>query len=250
MSLQEQLRELYRLDQQVRGLRGRLDAAERRQRAQRERLEQLQQQHQELANQLRHHRAEAHQLEQQAAGLDERIASLRERMNTARSNKEYSATLVEVNTLKGDKSKLEDQALEQMGEVEALQQRVTDVEQRVADQQKLVVSAEREVETAREEVGQRLDQATAERDTAAGQVPPAAKTVFDRLIHSYEGEALAEVHEQDRRRMEYTCEGCYMSLPIERVNALLSQPNQVVTCSNCGRILYMNQELRGAIQSK
>ena len=250
LTLQEQLRELYRLDQQVRGLRSRLDAAERRQQAQQQRLAQLQQQHEELAGQLRHHRAHAHQLEQDANGLEEKIKSLRQRMNTARSNKEYSATLVEVNTLKERKGKLEDQALERMGEIEALQERVTELEQKIADQQKLVAGAARDVESARQEVGERLEQATTERDAAAQQVPPQARSIFDRLSFSYEGEALAEVHEQDRRRMEYTCEGCYMSLPIERVNALLSQPNELVTCSNCGRILYMDQQLRSAIGSK
>lgn len=250
MSLQEQMRALYLLDQEVRGLRSRLDAAIRRQQAQQNKLEQHQRQYAELEEQIRLGQAKAGALELQVKAAEDKIAKLREQMNTVKSNKEYSALLVEVNTLKLDKSKLEDEALARMGEVDALKQHLEQVEEKIQQQQKLVDLAAAEVASARAEVGQRLEEVTAQRDAAADQVPQEARALFNRLAQNYEGEAMAPVEEADRRRMEYNCGGCYMSLPIERVNALMMKPDDLVTCPNCGRILYLDQELKSAINSK
>lgn len=250
MSLQEQLHRLYVLDQHVRGLRSRLDAARRRQGAVETKRDQFQRQRGELAQQLKHAQAHTATLEQQAREIDQRIESLRERMNSVRSNKEYSALLVEVNTLKQDKSKLEDQTLEQMSEVDTLKQRLAEVEQKVEEQQKLVDQAAREAEQALGEVGEKLEDATGQRDAAAAEVPEEARQLFERLVEMHDGEALAQVDEVDRRRMEYNCGGCFMSLPIERINSVMSKPDEPTTCPTCGRILYLDDSLKAAITPK
>jgi uncharacterized protein len=250
LSLQEQLHSLYLLDQQVRGLRSRLDAARRRQRALETKRDQLQQQQAELAQQLKQAQASAASLEHQAADVDQRIEQLRQQMNSVRSNKEYSALLVEVNTLKQAKSEHEDGALEKMSEVDALKARLAEIETRAADQQKMVDRAAAEADQARAEVGDRLDDATAERDAAAAEVPAEARQLFERLVEMHDGEALAPVDEVDRRRMEYNCGGCYMSLPIEHVNSIMAKPNAPTTCPSCGRILYLGQELKAALAPK
>ena len=250
LALQDQLRELFLLDKQVRGMRSRLDAAIRRTQAQQNKREQLQRQHDELAAQLKQVQVKAATLEHQASEMDGRISKAREQMNSVKSNKEYSALLVEVNTLKVDKSKVEDQALEQMNEVDTLKQRVTEMEEKIQEQSQLESMSQSEVQSARDEVGSKLDELTRERDAAAEKLPPEVRNMFNRLADAYEGEALAEIEEQDRRRMEYTCGGCYLSLPVERVNAVMTRRDEVVTCPACNRILYINQDLQAAIGSK
>jgi hypothetical protein len=250
LALQDQLRELFLLDQQVRGMSSRLDAGTNRLRQQQTRLEQLSRQRHELEDQLKHVQAKAASLEHQANDVDQRIAKLREQMNSVTSNKEYSALLVEVNTIKLDKGKLEDEALAQLAEVDATRARLDELTTKIDDQAKLVTLAENEVAAARDEVGKKLDELKAQRDAAASQVPLDARALFERLSYAHDGQAMAEVEEQDRRRMEYICGGCYMQLPVERVNAVMSRPDQLTTCSNCGRILYMPSELKSAIGSK
>lgn len=250
MSLQEQLHQLYLLDQQVRGLRSRLDAARRRKGALETKRDQLQQQRAELAHQLKHAQAGAASLEQQAAGIEQRIEQLRGQMNSVRSNKEYSALLVEVNTLKQEKSNHEDQALEKMSEVDTLRQRLEEIDKKLQDQQKMVDRADEEAEQALVEVGDRLDDVTVQRDAAAKEVPAEGRQLFERLVEMHDGEALAAVDEVDRRRMEYNCGGCFMSLPIERVNAVMAKPNEPTTCPTCGRILYVDKELKAALAPK
>jgi predicted nucleic acid-binding Zn-ribbon protein len=250
VSLQEKLYDLFLLDQQVRGLRTRLDAATRRLNAQSTKLRQLHQQHAELTDQHKHAAAEVSTLEHEANDAEERVGKLREQMNSVRNNKEYSAMLVEVNTLKDEKSKLEDQALEKMAVVDGLKERVEEVEAQVQRQTTLVESAEAEVLSAKDEVGVQLDDATAKRDAASAEVPADVLSVFNRLADHYDGETLGEIEEQDRRRREYTCGGCYMELPIERVNALMMKPDELVTCPSCNRFLFIKQELKAEIGAK
>lgn len=247
MSLQEQLHQFFLLDQQIRGLRTRLDAATRRLKIQQTKIDQLARQRQELTDQLRQVQAAASGFELESKRIEERVARLREQMNTAKSNKEYSAMLVEVSTLKNDKSKVEDQALEQMAKADLLKQEVSEVEAKVAEQQKLVAGAEAEVQESKAEVGDRLNELTAQRNAAAAELPPDVLAVFERLADANDGEAMAGVIEESRRNMEYTCGGCYMQIPVERVNALITRPSDLTVCPSCGRILYMDEQLKSSM---
>jgi uncharacterized protein len=244
MALQEKMHELFLLDQQVRGLRSRVDAAEGRLRSHSVKLEQLERQHQELVGQYKHVQVLAADLENQVQSAEQRINHLREQMNSVKSNKEYSALLIEVSTLKNERGKLEEQALVEMERQERIKEEVEALHQRVLEQQKTVEVARQEVGAAQAEVRERLDEVSSQRDQAEKNVPLEARTLFRRLADIHDGEALATVVEENRRHMEYSCGGCYMSIPIERVNTLMMRPDEMSCCPSCGRILYMDQELR------
>ncbi|MEO1236477.1 MAG: C4-type zinc ribbon domain-containing protein [Planctomycetota bacterium] len=250
MSVQDQLQGLYLLDQQIRGLRSRVDQAARRHTAQNNKLQQLQRQRDELHDQLQSARATAANLASDGAGVDERIEKVRQVMTGVRSNKEYSALLVEVNTLKADKSKIEDQELEQMARVEELEARHAEAQEKADAQEKLVAHAQGEVAEGRAEISDQLEALETERDGAAEPIDDETLTLYRKLADDYEGEALGEVEEQDRRRMEYTCGACFMSLPIQVVNAALTTTSKPVTCPNCGRILFVSGQLKEALVPK
>ena len=163
MSVQDQLRELFGLDQQIRGLRSRVDASTRRLHAQRTKLEQLQRQASELSDELKHAQASSANLASDVTAIDERIEKVRQTMSGVRSNKEYSALLVEVNTLKLEKTKREDKQLEAMTRVEELQARVGEVQAKAADQEKLVEGAQTEVTQGEAEIAEQLGTLEAER---------------------------------------------------------------------------------------
>ncbi len=250
MPLQDDLVRLFLLEKQVRGLSSRLDGALRRQKAQQTRLDQLSQQHQELTSQRRHAQAKAGDLEGQAAEVESRIEKLRQQMNTVTTNREYSAILVEVNTLKIEKGKFEEQALEQMSEVERLDGEIKALDEQIADRQKLAGAAVGDVEKAKADVGEELDAFKAQRDEAASRVPDDIRRTFFRLCDAYDGEGMAAIEEVDRRRMEYQCGGCFMHIPVERVNALMGGGDDPVVCTSCGRFLYVEDQLRSSLQPK
>lgn len=250
MSLQDQLRELFQLDQRVRGLRTRLDVATAREKAQKTKLSQFTQQRNELAAQVKQVKVKAADLESQVEEMEQRVTHLRDQMNSVKNNKEYSALLIEVSTIKNEKGKIEEEALTQLSQVDLLVASLTAAEGKVVEQQKIVELAIAEVAERQAEVGQQLDEATKDRDGALDKIPDDAKGQFARQANIHDGDALAAIIEESRKNLEYCCGGCYMGLPIERVSTTLSQQDTIVNCPSCGRILYADKTLRESMAPK
>ena len=164
-----------------------------------------------------------------------------------RTNKEYSALLVEANTLKDDKSRMETEALEQLAQVDELAAKLQAVTTNVAEQEKLVTFSRDEIVDANAEVADSLAQVKAEREEAVKEVPVDVMRLYDRMADAYEGEALAEILEESRRHLEYSCGGCYTIIPYERVNAVISSIDEITSCPSCNRILHIGQDLRASL---
>jgi len=244
MGLNDALRTLNLVDMQLRGLDNRLSGARRHAKAQEAKQRQLVQQSEEISDQLRKAQASAAGLDNEIAAANDRVNVLREQMNTVKTNKEYSAMLVEVNTLKADRTKLEDQALEIMGQIDAFEAELAGITSAMTEQAKITELAQKELADRTAEVSEQLEQLKAERIDAAEQVPAEALGIFDRLAETYDGEAMSPIIEEDRRRLEYVCGGCYMQIPVERVNQLASSADDLVRCPSCTRILYLEPELK------
>jgi predicted nucleic acid-binding Zn-ribbon protein len=249
MTLHAKLHRLFLVDRQLNGLKGRVSGAKARHRKHNAHLKQLNTQNAVLSKQLKEVRASAHNLENEAKGINNKIQSLREHMNSVKTDKEYRAILVEVNTLKEGKGGLEDQALEALGKVEAHEVELKDLEGLIADAAKKVELALNEVNEGEAEIADQLTQLEAERIEAAKEVPPEALSHYEVQSEASDGEPMASIMEEDRRRLEYTCEGCYIQLPVEAVNKLLTRPNEMVICPSCGRILFISDTLRDSVGS-
>jgi len=112
-------------------------------------------------------------------------------------------------------------------------------------QTKLTTGAKEEVDQRQSDVGDRLDELTIERTAAIEQVPDDIVIVFERVADAHDGETMVAVVEENRKRMEYSCGGCYMAIPLERLNTLMINSEEMVVCPSCGRILYVAEQLKG-----
>lgn len=187
-------------------------------------------------------RLQVSRLELELKERDEQIGKLRNHLNLARTNKEYSVLLTELNTAKADDSKLETQVLELMKNIEADDAACSEIKNQI-DQQRLKVGEirkEAEVKTA--ELEKDVAEVQAEWDAAAKDIPPAALAVFSRVAENYDGEAMAEVEQADENSPSYSCGGCFMGIPAEVVNVLSGKKDDIIRCSNCTRILYVKKE--------
>lgn len=246
MGLTHNLYELFLIDQQVRGLSRGLNAAGNLLKTQQTRLQQLQRQLSEVTEQLRHAEATAANAENDSNAIEQRIQKLRDQMNSAKNNKEYSAMLVEVNTIKIDKGKAEEVALQHIQRAEQLKAQQDQIKAQIVEQEKLCAHAEQQVAGRRAEVGSKLDEVKALRVQAAQQIPGDVLILFEKLSSSTDGEALAEVTHEDKFD-DYHCGGCYMALPMETVNQLASS-DRVIRCTSCTRILYLASATRESIR--
>lgn len=168
------------------------------------------------------------------------ISKVREQLNAARTNKEYAALLSQLNTEKADLSRVESTALEMMGKLEIRRAELARREQAGGSDAARLEQLKADLEQARQTFAERLALLTQRRDAAAARLPREALNVFNRVSERYDGEAMARISRANPRRDDFVCEGCNMSVSAERANALLTR-DEVQTCKNCGRILYIDK---------
>jgi len=232
---------LQDIELQIVDIRRQLDRRQRLVTAQRRKLKTARDAIEAERMQVRRSQTEFDELDVDIKGRSANIERLREHLNTVRTNKDYAAILAKLNNEKADVSRLETRALELMQVVETRKQGLAAREQTERAEADRLEELETALEQARASFARRLEQLEEQRRQAADQMDSQASTLFDRLSERYDGEVLAEVERPHPRRDEFVCAGCHMSLRTEVANTLRSR-DEIVTCRNCGRILFMRNE--------
>ena len=233
----EALHRLQEIELQIAEIRRGIDRKVRLCRRQEKRIADINAEIQAQRDQLHTAQKEADALDLQAKAGEEEISKYRSALNAAKTNKEYSAVLTQLNTFKADNSKLEERVLSLLAEIDEKKKKIQQIEaDREKENEKL--SALRDAAKQVEEKSQdRLSRLQSERDNACEAVPAKVLEMFERVAAKNDGEAMAMVIRTHPKRQEYACDGCNMSITIEQVNTILSR-DEAVLCNVCGRILY------------
>lgn len=234
--------QLYQADQSLRDANRRLEAASKDVRVQERRVADLTGRLATARTQQKEKQATSGNIDLDLRAREEHIEKLRTQQQNARNNKEYQALLMEINTEKVDKTKIEEESLSLMETLEKGAAEIKDLETQL--------SAETEkLSTIKTQLGDRLSQLQADidalvpdRQSAEASVPARARDAFNRLADHLDGEAMAAIERPDRRREEYSCTSCMMDLVTDVYNKLHSR-DEIVFCPSCKRILYIPEDL-------
>jgi predicted nucleic acid-binding Zn-ribbon protein len=186
-------------------------------------------------------RIQTDRLELELKSRDEHLVKLRAALNLARTNKEYSAVLTDLNTSKADDSKLESQVLELMKNIETDQLQCQEIQKQIDQHKTQMDQVRTEAEGKATELEKEINVIQKEWDLYAQKIPSESLNIFKRVAETYDGEAMSQVEQQDVNSTTFSCGGCFMSLPAEVVN-ILSNKDEILRCSNCTRILYLKDE--------
>lgn len=249
MTVTGKLLSLYHVDCQLSGLSSRLRVAERFLAEQTRRLEELERSREGLGREIKRLKATAANQENEIAVIDGRINAARDRMNSANTNKEYKALLLEVNMLRDSKSEQETEALAVLERIEKLSQEEAELAGKIEAQRKVVEVARTARDAKEAEIRDRLEELRARRADVAREVPPDALSAYGVLFDQRGEEAMAPLQELDRKRHEFSCGACMMAIPLDLVTALMSHGN-MTRCVSCGVILYLDEKLAEAIQPR
>jgi uncharacterized protein len=233
---------LYQADQKVRAAQARLDDAGRKVRLQERRVAELTDQRNQAAAQLKAQQSASAQLELDIKTREAHIERLRTQQQTAKNNKEYQAFLLEINTEKLDKTKVEDQTLIVMEQVEKLAAAHKEVVAVVEAEAAKLAAMKAEIGDKLTVLQVEIDALKPARDAAAAAVPGKVLDAFTRLADRFEGEALSALSKPDRRREEYVCTICNLDLVADVYNKLHGR-DELVFCPSCHRILYIPDDL-------
>lgn len=236
---------LFKADQQLREAQARLEAASKDVRIQERRVH-------DLAARLQQGEQKAKQLQSKSGLLDvdlksrdAKIEKLRTQQQNAKNNKEYQAFLIEINTGKVDRAKVEEEALKVVGQVESQQKENVETKQLLEAETGKLEALKGSIEQKLAGFRGEVEQVRPARDAAAGEVAKlSAKVlaVYERLADRYDGEAMAPIARSNPRSEQWMCTACNMELVIDIYNRLKTR-DELVMCPNCGRVLYIPEDL-------
>jgi predicted nucleic acid-binding Zn-ribbon protein len=170
-------------------------------------------------------------LEMSIRQADEEVKKLDGRLNTVKNNAEYQATLLQIESVKRERDRFQEEALGLMDRLEALRAS--------RDESRGIAAAEGEVFTKFQEEARKLTEAR-EADVAkvaVGRVqmlaglPRDVVDNYDKLFKSRDRVAVAAVEGQ-------TCQGCFNRITMNDI-ARLRGGATLVECGSCNRILFL-----------
>jgi len=152
-----------------------------------------------------------------------------------RKNEEYRALNHEIEMCKSDIFKIEDREIELMEQSEVAQKEVVRATQAANEARQLVDDQVAQLGTREQSLKKELGELEANRGELAGAVDDSARGRYERLMRSKGENVVVGVQHG-------VCGGCHMKLPPQLI-VLCQAGQELVTCSNCGRILYYTRDM-------
>ncbi len=163
------------------------------------------------------------------------IAKMEASLALLKTNKEYQARLIEIESLNADKSQIEEKILMGFDEVEAARQAVEAERAVVAQYDKDFQAKKKQGEYEMAIMQDQLKVKESQRGRLTPDVRPDILGRYDRIVQNKEGVAIVAIKDQ-------ACGGCYMHVTEQKLNTL-KICDQMVYCDQCARILYLADEL-------
>ncbi len=228
----EKLIKLQKTDTKIHHLKKSIGTADERRAGIEQEFEQHASSIREIQNRRDTARAERAELEKQIAEKQTYLERANRNLKTAQDQKQYETSMRETDALQKQIAALETQVLEKMTETEdaekILAERADEINSLEGNRTEAFSTFDGELKSNASE----LEKQTKKRDEVMKTIPPNWASVYNRLVQrSEDGIAVAEV-------VNGSCSACFMSLRPQVIQQL-RRANDIITCENCTRILYI-----------
>jgi predicted nucleic acid-binding Zn-ribbon protein len=178
-------------------------------------------------------------LELEVQGKKQQIEKYANQQLQTRKNEEYRALANEIETCKRAIFEIENQEIDLMEQAEAAQKEVASATKLAADAKKLADDQVTQLSTREENLKKELAQLETNREELASAVDESARRRYERLVKNKGDTVVVGVQHG-------VCGGCHMRLPAQILVSCQAQA-ELVTCTNCGRILYYTRDMDLAV---
>jgi predicted nucleic acid-binding Zn-ribbon protein len=193
----------------------------------------------ETAEAAAHERRKAEAAIQDAS---EKLKHYQQQISLVRTQREYSALLTEIDTVKGSIKGLEEQALAGMEGYEQAQSRLAEERAAFADLDTRYQQALAQWQSERPAVEQQAETLRAEVTQLRGELPRATLTNFERVYERRGGDAVAPLRKSTAPGGPiYHCGGCNYRVRLQVVGEIRNK-GSLVQCDGCRRFLYAAEE--------
>jgi len=156
-----------------------------------------------------------------------------------RKNEEYRALANEIELCKEDIRKIEDRELELMEQAETAQKDILRKTQAGSEVRKLVEDQIAQLDAREQTLKKELSELETNREELASAAGDIARGRYERLVRNKGENVVVGVQHG-------VCGGCHMRVPPQLLVTCQGQ-QEIVTCSNCGRILYYSPDMDLAV---
>ena len=223
--------QIYRLQQEQKGAPLKIKELQELFIRKKENLDSLEKKAQELLRQRK-------EKELECASREEQMRKMQIQLYQLKTNKEYSAKLKEIDTVKADKSVLEDAILVLMEESDKLGNEIKKEKAFLAEEEKKDNAEIQKIELRGKEIEDKLSTLKSQREQIAQQVDSKILAKYERVLANRDYLAIVRVENN-------ACQGCFMNVPPQVIN-LIRMYNNLVICEVCQRILYIEEEAIGS----
>jgi len=186
-------------------------------------------------NRVKHIESERKRLELDVAAKKLQIEKYANQQLQTRKNEEYKALAHEIEMAKEAIFKIEDSEIVLMEQAEAGQKEVARANGEANEAKKLAESQVAELGQREENFKRELAELQNGRAQIASAVDESTRTRYERLLKSKGDNVVVGVDHG-------VCGGCHMKLQAQLLVTCKAQ-KEIVTCSNCGRILYYTRDM-------
>jgi len=191
-------------------------------------------------------KTEARRVESQKKDLELEVETKKELISKyanqqfqTRKNEEYRALAHEIDTCKQGIFKTEDQQIALMEQAEVLQGRIVQATKMAADARKLVDENLAQLAKSEQNLRNELSGLEANREELASALDDSARGRYERLMRNKGDSVVVGINHG-------VCGGCHMRIPPQLLVTCQAE-KELVTCSNCGRIIYYTRDMDLAV---
>jgi uncharacterized protein len=152
-----------------------------------------------------------------------------------KKNEEYRALAHEIDTCKADIARLEDGQLELMEQAEVLQKEAAAAVRQADEARKAAEQQVRELAAREQHLREELATLESNRNELTKDIDEQPLRRYERVLH-HKGDSVVVGIEHG------VCGGCHMRFPTQLV-VTCQAGQEMVTCPNCGRILYYSPDM-------
>jgi len=152
-----------------------------------------------------------------------------------RKNEEYTALGREIDHVKEAISKIEDEELELLEEIDAYKPKIEEAKVIAEEAKAHEVATLADFDEREKNIEKELESLEDERDALIENLDTKLVRHYDRLLETKSGKVVVGVDHGN-------CSGCHMKLQAQTLVDAKSG-RDMVTCTNCGRLLYYTREM-------
>jgi hypothetical protein len=183
--------------------------------------------------------AERKKLELEVNAKQQQIERYSLQQFQTKKNEEYRALAHEIETCRGAIARLEDQELELMEQAETLQKQVLNAGREAEEAAQLTEGQLKELAAREQTLKSELAELESHRAQLTGVLDASILKRYEHLLAQKGGSVVVGIQHG-------VCGGCHMKYPVQLVVSCQAS-RELVTCPNCGRILYYTRDMDLAV---